>query len=119
MRAPPENENPAPFRGGSGAHENDRSDRTIFHLDNPAGLSAQAFIGKRTDDLAIIADWKDELIARIDRAQMYLELVGLDHAEQDDLLADEVQAFKQVCLALMATRPTAAPTACAATRRAA
>ncbi len=77
MRAPPENENPAPFRGGSGAHENDRSDRTIFHLDNPAGLSAQAFIGKRTDDLAIIADWKDELIARIDRAQMYLELVGL------------------------------------------
>ena len=38
---------------------------------------------RHTDDLAIIADWKDELIARIDRAQMYLELVGLDHAEQD------------------------------------
>ena len=40
---------------------------------------------------------------------MYLELVGLDHAEQDDLLADEVQTFKQLCLALMATRPKAAP----------
>ena len=33
---------------------------------------------------------------------MRLELVGLDHHEQD-LLADEVQAFKQLCMALMAT----------------
>ena len=66
-------------------------------------------LARHTDDLAIIADWKDELIARIDRAQMDLELVGLDHAEQDDLLADEVLTFKQLCLAFVAASPTAAP----------
>ncbi len=60
-------------------------------------------LARHTDDLAIIADWKAELLAKIDRAQMRLELVGLDREEQD-LLADEVQIFKGVCRALMATR---------------
>ena len=67
-------------------------------------------LARHTDDLAIIAGWKDELIARIDRAQMRFELIGLDPEEQD-LIADEVQTFKQLCLALMATRPKAAPPA--------
>lgn len=70
-------------------------------------------LARLTDDLAVIADWKDELAARIDRAQMRLELVGLDHEEQD-LLADEVQAFKQLCRALMATKTPAVASRCAA-----
>ena len=118
MQAPPENENPAPLGGGNGAQENDRSGRTIFHPDNPAGLSAQAFIGKRTDQLAVIADWKAELLAKIDRTQMCFELIGLDPEEQADI-ADEVQAFKQLCRALMATMATPARMPCAAPRRAA
>jgi hypothetical protein len=61
---------------------------------------------RHTSDLAVIADWRDELHAKIRRAQMRLELVGLDHEEQD-LLADEVQAFKQLCSALMATKTPA------------
>jgi hypothetical protein len=118
MQAPLENENPAPLGGGNGVHKNNQSGRTIFHLDNPAGLSAQAFIGKRTDELAFVADWKAELLAKIDRAQMCFELVGLDHHEQD-LLADEVKAYKQLCRALMATMATPARMPCAAPRRAA
>ena len=75
-------------------------------------------LARYTADLAIIADWKDELTAKIDRAKLYLELVGLDHVEQDDLLADEVQAFKQLCRALMATMANPEAMAmCAATRR--
>ena len=61
---------------------------------------------ERHTDLAIIADWKDELIARIDRAQMRFELIGLDPEEQD-LIANEVQTFRQVCLAIVATKTPA------------
>ena len=50
---------------------------------------------ERHTDLAIIADWKDELIARIDRAQLRLELIGLDPDAQD-LLTAEVHTFKSV-----------------------
>ena len=77
------------------------------HLDSGTADKLARHLDRHPDDLAIIADWKDELIARIDRAQMYLELVGLDHAEQDDLLADEVQTFRQVCLAIVATKTPA------------
>lgn len=70
-------------------------------------------------DLAVIADWRDELHAKIRRAQMRLELVGDNHHEQD-LIADEVLAFKQLCRAFMATMAMPMPTPTpSASRRAA
>jgi hypothetical protein len=82
------------------------------------GTTAAHGLTRHTSDLAVIADWRDELHAKIRRAQMRLELVDLDLDEQTDI-ADEVQAFKQLCRALMATMAAPARTACAATRRAA
>ena len=102
MRAPPHERGPAPVAAGSEA------EKTLFQgeqqRDSKAAQSAQA-LAKRTHALAVIADWRDELHARIDLAQLRLELVGLDHEEQD-LLADEVQNFKRLVIALTATMPT-------------
>jgi hypothetical protein len=50
-------------------------------------------------DLEVIADWRDELLCRIQRAHLRFEFVGLD-ADEQEALAAEVAAFKQVCIAL-------------------
>jgi hypothetical protein len=92
-------ESPVPQGRGNRAPNDDRAGNQIIREDNPLLSPAQAFIGKRTDELAVIAAWRDELIARIYRAQMRFELIGLDHEEQD-LITDEVQTFKQICFAL-------------------
>jgi len=53
-----------------------------------------------TDDLAAIADWKDELQRKIHLAQLKFELVDcLDTAERESLEA-EVKSFKEVCARL-------------------
>jgi hypothetical protein len=48
------------------------------------------------DQLELIADWKDDLRSRIDRARLRFELIGLGPDEQEQL-EDEVQQFKRVC----------------------
>ena len=63
---------------------------TIHSFDN---------LRRLTRDLETIADWLDELRARIDRAYLRFQLCGLDDAEQEKLAA-EVVKFKQVCAAL-------------------
>jgi hypothetical protein len=50
-------------------------------------------------DLVVIADWQDDLLSRIRRAQLRFEFIGLD-ADEQEALATEVAAFKQVCIAL-------------------
>jgi len=52
-----------------------------------------------TRDLETIADWLDDLRARIDRAHLRFQVVGLEREEQEELEA-EVLKFKQVCAAL-------------------
>ena len=52
-----------------------------------------------TDDLQTIWDWRDDLTARLRRAHLCFEFVGLDPDEQDELEA-ETEAFMQVCRAL-------------------
>ena len=52
-----------------------------------------------TDDLACMADWRDDLAARLWRATMRAEVMGFD-PEKQDRLADEVHAFRGVCFAL-------------------
>jgi len=56
-------------------------------------------LNRLLDDLAVIADWKTEIAAKIKRAQLRFDLIGLDPDEQDEL-ADEVQDFNRLCLAL-------------------
>lgn len=48
------------------------------------------------DNLETIADWRDDLRTRIDRACLRFELIGLDPDEQEQL-EDEVEQFKRVC----------------------
>ena len=50
-------------------------------------------------DLAVIADWRDDLLSRIRRAHLRFEFIGLD-ADEQEALAAEVATFKQVCIAL-------------------
>jgi hypothetical protein len=53
--------------------------------------------------LAVVADWKDDLQAKIDRAQLRFELIGFESdGEVDELakLVEEVSAFKSCCRVL-------------------
>jgi hypothetical protein len=50
-------------------------------------------------DLEAIADWKNELVARLRRAHLRFEFVGFD-ADEQEALAAEVATLKQVCIAL-------------------
>ena len=56
-----------------------------------------------TDDLAAIADWKDELRRKIRLAHLKFELVDCFDSEEQDELAAEVKAFKEVCARLSET----------------
>ena len=49
-----------------------------------------------TKDLEVIADWRDRLAAKIRRAQICFEFVGLDPEDQDRLVY-EVDNFKRIC----------------------
>jgi hypothetical protein len=64
-------------------------------------------IDATTDTLETIADWKDNLRARIARARLRFELVRLDEDKQDELV-NEVEQFKNVCRALTRTGSAAA-----------
>ena len=60
---------------------------------------AQASKLKRlTDDLAAIADWKDELQRKIRVAQLTFEFV--DCFDEQEALRAEVEVFKKVCRCL-------------------
>jgi hypothetical protein len=52
-----------------------------------------------TDRLGRVADWKDEVEARISRAAARFETVGLDPAELDAII-DEVRSFVAACGAI-------------------
>ena len=58
------------------------------------------------DALETIADWKEDLGAKIRRALLHLELAGLE-PERIDELVEEVAAFKKCCRCL-AWRPETA-----------
>lgn len=55
-------------------------------------------LDRGVDTLEIIADWKDDLRARIARRQLIFELVDFDVPFDD--LVDETNTFKRVCRAL-------------------
>jgi hypothetical protein len=61
-----------------------------------AGAPKVAFdLDDLTDQLEMIADWKDDLRRRIWRAQMIFELADFDH--DFGPLQQEVEDFKRVC----------------------
>jgi hypothetical protein len=45
----------------------------------------------------VIADWRDELVARIARESLIFEFADRSRPEEFDALAAEVSLFKQVC----------------------
>jgi hypothetical protein len=61
--------------------------------------AAAAEVNALTDKLATIADWKDDLQARMGRTQLIVEAIGLSAERHDELIA-EARAFIRVCDAL-------------------
>ena len=57
--------------------------------------------GIAIEDLELIADWKDDLRARLARARLQFELVG-GNTETIIALESEVSDFKRVCKTLKA-----------------
>jgi hypothetical protein len=53
-------------------------------------------LGLDLDDLALLANWKHAILARIHDAQDRFETVGLHPVEEANLIA-EVLAFKEAC----------------------
>ena len=51
------------------------------------------------DTLSIIADWREELSSRLQRAQLRHELIGLDW-EEITALGDEAREFQRLCAVL-------------------
>jgi hypothetical protein len=65
----------------------------------PNAFTCIADIDAFTDILAIIADWRDELQTKLERAVLRFEVSGLTPEEQA-LLSQEVFAFVSLCSAL-------------------
>lgn len=90
---PPENET-APLRGDGRGSQNVEeawpNSSTIRDLRN------QAVLGQLASDLEVLADWKADLAARIARAQICFETIGITDERRDDL-AHETRAFLAVC----------------------
>jgi hypothetical protein len=72
---------------------------TAFALDARIGDVDMPSFKRLLDDLEAVADWRDELAGKLRRAQLKLDLIGLDPDEQDYLAAD-VQTFTRLCSAL-------------------
>jgi hypothetical protein len=60
---------------------------------------------RRSRDLELIADWRDELTARIARETLFLEFGDCARREEFDALEAEVSLFNQVCRAITASNP--------------
>ena len=111
-RWPPENQTaPVAGRGGGDRHSGSSIRDNLLKPTLPVAqgdncIAARAKLAKATerlnavtDDLACMADWRDDLAARLWRAQVCFEYVALD-ADELDHLAEEVHAFHAVCFAL-------------------
>jgi len=55
---------------------------------------------QRVHDLEVIADWRDELTARIARERLIYEFADCTKREAFDALEAEVALFNRVCLAI-------------------
>jgi hypothetical protein len=53
-------------------------------------------IHDRISDLEIIADWREDLTARLQRAELCFQTIGLSD-ERREALVHEVNCFKRVC----------------------
>lgn len=63
-------------------------------------------------DLETVADWRDELLMRMARGQLILEMIGLSNERHDELIA-EAQAFIRVCRVLTEQIPGSLAEGCA------
>ena len=113
--SPPNTPNPAPLVGGNRAKASVEIKNQQDSNEGPSGqllvarlAAATGRLNRLTDDLAAIADWRDDFAARVRRAQLRFEFVGLDPAEQERLEA-EAEVFEAVCRAMSASfaRPEA------------
>ena len=64
-------------------------------------MTFQSFddVRRFTTELETVCEWRDDLTARLRRAQLRFDLVGLD-ADERGALEAEVQTFLQVCRCL-------------------
>lgn len=110
MRAPPENQTaPVAGRGGRMDMQGDPAGNQVERDHKRSHRSTQvrtaiaswADLERLTDDLSVLADWKEDLDSKIARARLRFELIGFDAEEQEQLEA-EGQAFLHVCRCLAA-----------------
>jgi phage shock protein A len=64
---------------------------------------------RRIDDLELMADWRDELTARIARETLIFEFADYTRREEFDALEAEVSLFNQVCRAITASNEDLRP----------
>ena len=87
------------------AHGEPREDHKAVNPEHrKASASGQSAFGTVadvhtfTDELEIVADWKEDLQTRLARAELLLEIgVELDYADD---LAEEVHLFNRLCFGL-------------------
>src|SRR5262245_31314499 len=94
-------------RNGGNHPSLDSKEDIRTRLDTATNSTSQEFLASQrprldrlTDDLAAIADWKDELQRKIRLAQLKFELIDCFDTDEQDAIEAEVHAFKQVCARL-------------------
>ena len=91
-------------RNGGNHPSLDSKEDMRTRLDTATDSTSQGFLSSQrarfdrlTDDLAAIADCKDELQRKIRLAQLKFELVDCFNRAEQEALEVEVHAFKEVC----------------------
>ena len=59
-------------------------------------IVAEATVHDLISDLEIIADWKEDLTARLQRAELCFQTIGLSDECREELI-HEANCFKRVC----------------------
>ena len=107
--APPNATQAAPAAAESDPRKSDRRGGTINSTLSEAATKAQHLLTElaaarqhlehRAEANIIIAEYRDELRRRIQRANLKAELIGIT-AEEHDAIVAEVDEFKRLCRAL-------------------
>jgi hypothetical protein len=100
-RAPPESANATPLAREGGAARKNLGSKNERPKDSPIFGRIQCWddVDRCTDQLNIIANWKSDLLIRIERARLRFELLDVDLDFAD--LHDEVCDFRRACSAIM------------------
>jgi len=98
----PSKENPAPLAGGNRADDKNHAvgDEHSAADHRPQVLHSWDDVHRLTDDLGVMAIWRDDLEFKIARARIAQQTIGLSD-ERLDALAHEVRCFTRVAYKIL------------------